>query len=258
MRNKWDGEAVNLAAEMEWIELDREFWACENAKDVRKMARWYLLNLNYEPGNQDTTGLEDVPWSKEFEGDLCKLCTMFCRKKPEMDKLKTFRAPNVGARGSSVECEAGINASSSRRFERRDRTPLQTKVDAPSARLRIRTSGPSDEQFTMPSDISSPEMIYTDTTDSDSGSSSRISVDPTIHDQRMLNLTAAIEQHHNVLIDIRRNKNHLEGKTRKEKKVGNGTKVGLVAREILLGMMAERAKVSEEAIKIFEERRKWR
>ena len=256
MRNKWTVSAVNLAAELKWIELDREFWACENARDVRAMARWYLLVLNYEAKVQHiNTGA--APWSKEFAGDVCRLCRLFGMKKVEMDQLKTFKTPKAVGRESGSDSEADINVSAKPRRSRKDRTPLQATVDAPSAPLRVRISAPSDEQSTTPS-LSSPEMVFTDTTDSDSGSSCRMSDDPDIQDQRKLNLADAIDKHHNVLVDIRSGKAYLESMARKDKKHRNGGHEGAAARKILLEMMEKRAKASEDAIKIFQQRRQWR
>jgi hypothetical protein len=255
-RDKWAAAAVNLAAELKWIELDREFWACENAKDVRTMARWYLLVLNYEARvrNVDTGA---APWSKEFARDVCRMCRIFGMKKVEMEQLKIFKTPKAVGSGSNSDSEANIHMPTEPRRRLQERTSLQAKAGASSAQLRIRSSGPPDEQSTPAPSLSSSEMVFTDTTDSDSGSSCRMSDDPTIHNQRRSNLTDAIEKHHNVLVDIRSGKVYLESMARKDKKQGNGSHEGTTARKILLEMMEIRAKASEDAIKIFQEQRRW-
>jgi hypothetical protein len=256
MHNKWTAGAVNLAAELKWIELDREFWACENARDVRTIARWYLLVLNCEAKVQNIDA-GAVPWSREFAEDVYRMCRIFGMKKREMDRLKTFKAPKAARGESSSDSEADVRVSAKPPPKRQERTALQTYVDVSSARLRIQTSEPSDEQGTTTPNVSSPEMVFTDTTDSDSGSSCRISDDPMVHNERRLNLTDAIEKHHNVLMDIRSGKACLESMTRKDKKHGNGSREVFAGRKILLEMMEIRAKASEDAIEIFKEQRKW-
>jgi hypothetical protein len=256
MHNKWAAGAVNLAAELKWIELDREFWACENAKDVRTMARWYLLVLNCEARVQNIDA-GAVPWSRGFAEDVYRMCRMFGMKKLEMDRLKTFKAPKAARRESSSDSEADVRVSAKLRPKRQEQTASRTRVDVSSARLRVGTSEPSDEQGITTPNVPSPEMVFTDTTDSDSGNSCRISDDPMVNNERRLNLTDAIEKHHNVLMDIRSGKACLESMTREDKKHGNGSREVFAARKILLEMMEIRAKASEDAIKIFQEQRKW-